>query len=226
MRVAISTITRGTPRVEYVGSLFGIYKSPHLSYIDLRPTLYLHHGRSEATLDFLDNDRGDWLFFIDDDTEFTPNAFNTVLDACDPETAPICGGIYWSPNMGTSDPTSDVFPVIFQHQAGQRDSQYRDTFVDKPYPRGWTAAQVDPFPVDAIGTGFLCVHKSVFLRLKGHFPPPLHWFDMETVDGVACGEDLVFCHRARELGYPIHAVPLSASDIAHIKTVKIRMPDV
>lgn len=225
-KITIATLTRGDPRVEFVGSLFAATKSdPRVVRVELRPTLYLHYGREEATRDFLANESwGDWLLFIDDDTQFGTSAIDKLLDAADPDTHPIVGGVYWSPNVGCTDTSSDVFPVVFSYDPGERGSQFSDTFVHRPMPRKWVAEQTTPFTCDAIGTGFLLIHRSVLAHMTRHFPPPLHCFTMDSVAGVACGEDLNFCVRAKTLGYPIIAVPLTPDDIAHIKVSKVVRP--
>lgn len=225
MKTAIYSLTRGDPRIEFVGSLFPLLKRADVSHLGLHPTLYLHHGRSECTMDFLANDYGDWMMFIDDDTQFTMEAIDTLFAIAQSGGPAVYGGIYWSPNRGTTDPTNDVFPVVFNHQAGDRDSPYSDTWVHKPFPRQWTADQTAPFLCDAVGTGFMMIHRSVLTTMKSRHPGPLHWFDMDTIDGVATGEDLTFCHRAKKLGYDIVAVPLPQDSIYHVKAVKIRRPD-
>lgn len=92
--------------------------------------------------------------------------------------------------------------------------------VDEPWnPPG---TEVSPSPVcevGAIGTGFLAIHSSILDALGKHYGEPLPWFDEPVVHGVHYGEDFGFCHRVRELGYPVLAhrgcTPL------HHKTIKL-----
>lgn len=225
-RVAVYSLTRGDPRVEFVGSTYPLMSRPDISHISLHPTLYLDHGRSECVQDFLGNDRGDWMLFIDDDTQFASTALDRLFLAAANGPVGVYGGIYWSPCRGTTDPTNDVFPVVFERQAGQREMPvFRDNWVYKPFPRAWTAEQVEPFEADAVGTGFMLIPKQVLVSMAGVFPGPLKWFQMDVLDGVASGEDLVFCHRAKQdLKYPVIAVPLPDDSIYHIKVVKIGKP--
>lgn len=225
-KISIASLTRGDPRLEFVGSLFGIREHSAIGHIEIKQTLYLHHGREEMALSFMQNETwGDWLMFIDDDTLFTREAFDTLIAEANPATRPIIGGVYWSPNHATLDPTNDVFPVVFNLDSGERGTQYQDCFVHRPMPRGWVAAQTEPFECDAIGTGFLMIHRSVLAHMMSHYPGPLHWFTMDTIDGVAAGEDLNFCYRAKELGYPVWAVPLGPDQIQHMKIVRIVRPN-
>lgn len=222
-RVAVYSLTRGDPRIEFVGPTYQMVDRPDISHFSLHPGLYLDHMRCECVSDFLLNDRGDWLLFIDDDTNFTMETLDVLFSAAESGPEGVYGGIYWSPCRGTTDPTNDVFPVVFQKQAGQReDNTYRDVWVYKPYPRNWTAQQTQPFNCDAIGTGFMLIPKSILNHVGAKFPPPLPWFQMDVLDSVASGEDLVFCDRVRSLRYPIIAVPVP--DIYHMKLVKIGRP--
>jgi hypothetical protein len=225
--ITIGTLTRGDLRLEYVGSLMQFVKhDPRFARVELRPTLYLHFGREEIARDFLANPSwGEWLLYVDDDTQFDTSAIDKLLAVADPETAPIVGGVYWSPVAGCTDTGQDVFPVVFSYDPGERGSQYADTFVHRPMPRGWVAAQTAPFSCDAIGTGFLMIHRSVLTRMFNHYTEPLRVFTMDAIAGVAAGEDLNFCARAKALGYPIIAVPLTPDDISHIKVSRVVRPN-
>lgn len=226
MNIAMYAITGGQPRPEFVNSMFNLARRPDVGYAHLRPTLYLDHGRTECVVDFLNNDRGTHLLFIDDDTEFTDAAVDELIHAAENGPEGIYGGVYWSPCAGTLDPTNDVFPVVFQWQAGQRESEtYRDCWLYKPYPRQWVAEQSTPFHADAVGTGFMLVPKSILVHMAQVYPGPLKWFAMDTIEDVASGEDLVFCHRAKKgLGYPVIAVPCPDGSLNHIKAVRITRP--
>ena len=164
------------------------------------------------------------MLFIDDDMQFTLAAVEKLLDVADPDTCPIVGGVYWSPSAGCTDTSDQVFPVVFSFDPGERGSQFADTFVHRPMPRRWVAEQTAPFSCDAIGTGFLLIHRKVFAAMTDHYPPPMHCFTMDAIAGVASGEDLNFCSRAKELGFPIVAVPLDPADISHIKSSRVVRP--
>ena len=161
MKIAIGTITGGSPRLEFVGSLWCVKGDDRFTHIELRPSLYLHYGREEIVRDFLANPAwGEWLLFIDDDMQFAPSALDRLIDVADASERPIVGGVYWSPVAGCTDTSRDIFPVVFSYDPGERGTQFADTFVHRPMPRGWVAAQTLPFSCDAIGTGFLMIHRS------------------------------------------------------------------
>lgn len=224
-RVAVYALTRGDPRIEFVGPTYQMVQRPDISHFSIHPTLYLDHGRSECVQDFLVNDRGDWLLFIDDDTSFAPETLDQLFAAAESGPVGVYGGIYWSPVTGTTDPSNDVFPVVFNKQCGSRESAtYRDVWHYLPFPRGWTAEQTEPFHCDAVGTGFMLIPKVILLEMAGKFEGPLKWFQMDVLDGVASGEDLVFCDRVGKMGYPVIAVPVDS--IYHMKLCRIGRPKI
>lgn len=222
------TITRGDPRAEFAIGLHMADKCSRVAKIRLHPCLYLHMGRTECVSEFMaDPDFGDWLLFIDDDLQFSQAALDTIIATCDSGVGHIIGGVYWSPLSGTSDPTSDVWPVVMSFSPGERESHLRDTFVHRPYPRKWVANQppAQPFPVDAIGTGFMAISRVCLQAMYDHYPQPLPWFGLDVIDEVAVGEDLAFCYRAAQLGFQTWAVNMPApEDLLHIKLIKCRRP--
>lgn len=223
MEICIATITRGDPRIEFVGSRHVLLTDPRVKQAAMKPGLYTDHGRTELALQFLsDPSWGDWLLSIDDDQSFTPADLD-ALEAAVTTTGSRCvGGIYWSPSHDDGARWDEVFPIVFQRVPGARGTVWQDTFVYKNMPIGWVKDQTAPFPCDAIGTGFLLTHRSVFedlqrLRPKPH---PLPFYENGILDDVACGEDLIFCHRVRtDLHETIYAVPCPT--LHHVKLMSI-----
>lgn len=76
----------------------------------------------------------------------------------------------------------------------------------EPYAR-WTADELamllspNPFPVVAVGTGFLLVRRGVFERV------PMPWFRCGQVAPDLLAEDLDFCLRAAAAGFVPHLHP-------------------
>jgi hypothetical protein len=73
------------------------------------------------------------------------------------------------------------------------------------------ARQYDDFivPVDWIGTGCLMIHRKVFTDMQEKFPElatndPLAPFDYFLPMKGHVGEDVAFCHRAKQAGHQTH----------------------
>jgi hypothetical protein len=85
---------------------------------------------------------------------------------------------------------------------------------------------VHKYPTDAIiqcsGVGAHCllIHRSVLADpawlQDGHYYP---WFRMHEKNGKELSEDLFFCDKAQDLGYPIHVC--TAAKTGHIKSITL-----
>jgi GT2 family glycosyltransferase len=75
----------------------------------------------------------------------------------------------------------------------------------------WRSGEL--IPVDATGTGCLLIKTEVFKQLKKP------WFKMCLDTEPAVGEDVYFCHKARQAGIPIY-VDCSIK-VGHLKTMSI-----
>lgn len=166
--------------------------------------------------------------------------------AYSPVDYPVIGGVYVNPfddagvEGDTPDPTypGHIGPVVYEWRErddlpGQLNGTPTPTFVRlsrnalatlPPVDEPWNPPGTDTSPspvtsVAAIGTGFLAIHHSILTTLGQHHGEPLPWFDEPVVNGVHYGEDFGFCHRVRELGYPVLAhrgcTPM------HHKTIKL-----
>lgn len=159
-------------------------------------------ARNEAVRKFLQYDRADWLFWVDTDMGFRPDTVERLLEAADPETAPIVGALCFAQREEAPDQLGGyrclASPTVFDW--AKADGQY-----------GWqvrwdyeadTLTQVD-------GTGSACVliHRSVFERIEAAYGQT--WYDRipNTFTQQLIGEDLSFCLRARQLDIPmfVHA---------------------
>lgn len=223
MEICIATITRGDPRHEFVGSRHALLSDDRIVQALMQATLYPDHGRTELALQWLSHPEwGDWLLTMDDDQTATVRDLDALCAVADPETNPVVGGVYWSPTHDDGAAWTEIFPIVFSRVPGDRRTVYKDTFLYRNMPIQWVKDQTSPFLCDAIGTGFLLTHRSVFERLLTlrPKPDPLPFYANTVLDDVACGEDLTFCSRiSRELGIQILAVPCPT--LHHVKLVSI-----
>lgn len=158
-------------------------------------------ARNEQVRTFLAGDH-DWLLMIDADMSFHPDTIIRLLELADPVERPIVGGLTWG--VGAEG----LFPTIYH-------------WADVGYRRaeGWD--QNTGVEVDGTGAACLMVHRSVFEKMAGAYPEPYPWFQNGFVENSLrpMGEDLTFCYRARELGFPIWVH--TGVQFGHMKTFEI-----
>lgn len=116
------------------------------------------------------------VLMLDDDTIVAPDTLMRLL-AYD---VPLVSALYCSR-------TPPHWPVAYRRHPDGR------TYV--PLSRFAPGLQV----ADAVGAGCLLVKREVFERV----PAPWFKWTLGSSTEPACGEDLWFCERAREAGYPI-----------------------
>lgn len=211
--VFIGVITAGDVRVETCRSLLTAAVTEgtpvtHTYLLTYGP--YLDDARNRVVEKFLTSPC-DLLLFVDSDIEFTIEDIRLVADATSP-TTPVVGGVYYSPKRpGSRSPV--VYTLV-----PDMDAHYGQAVFTQ-----LTAEQVDayasqPFPADAIGTGFMCIHRSLLDKMLVEFGNPTPWFAEEIVNGVHVGEDMMFCLRADSLGFPPLAHP--GVSISHYKIAR------
>lgn len=171
----------------------------------------LHMGRNDVVKSFLEGSQ-DWLFFVDSDMKLEPDTLDRLMEVADSKKRPIVGATCVLPTRG-----GDVVPLYYMRKPSSGESR-------RPIPRYSPKTQpADKLVrVDATGTGCLLIHRRVFEEMAEAYSSngvamPTPWFDFENFDGVAYGEDLTFCHRARALGIPIYVHTGIA--VGHVKSM-------
>lgn len=158
-------------------------------------------ARNEVVSAFLSTTDEEWLWWIDSDMGFPPDALDALLAAADPDERPIVGGLCFaqmerSPD-GMGGYRTEVIPALYQwHET----SDGRAGFVSwANYPRN-TIAQVA-----GTGSAFVLIHRSALLAIAEQFGDG-HWYDrmLNPLTGQLLGEDLAFCARARMVGLPVY----------------------
>lgn len=158
-------------------------------------------ARNQAVASFLRYDRADWLFMVDTDMGFRPDTVERLLEAADPETAPVVGALCFAQREEAPDQLGGyrclAAPTVMDWVEGEGPGFEYGWRVRWDYEAD-TLARVD-------GTGAACIliHRSVFERIEAAYGPV--WYDRipNTSTGTLIGEDLSFCLRARELGIPM-----------------------
>jgi len=144
----------------------------------------------------------DWLFFMDSDQTFPPDALNRLLSW----DLPIVSGIYFqSPNV----PTPHIYKYEFQDGNHYYKSMAKEiqsylirykAELEQSFPAVvLPARREDLLECDGVGGGCLLVHRRVFEAIKDP------WFECNP--GTQVGEDFNFCRKVQTAGFKIFADP-------------------
>ena len=182
--VLLAWIHPGTVRMEFMDSVINLTQSER-SY-DLRVMHaasgpLLSRARNVVLESFMLNPGCTHLLFADSDMHFTPEAVQALVSA----RKPIVGAVYYS-----LEPAA-LLPYC---TAMQKDPE---TGHLRPLEEAPTAGCIE---VDAVGMGLTLIERKVIEDLKPD-TSQLWPFAETVVDGLARGEDITFCFRAKELGY-------------------------
>lgn len=163
--------------------------------------------RNKVVREFLvEKKDADWLLLLDDDMTFQSDLVDRFLKVADPKERPIVGGLCFSLNKGEDQ---EVCPTLY----GMGD-QGTTRFMDYP------ADQV--VKVAATGAACLFVHRTALEGILARNSPPWPWF-AETVTGDQWGdsmsEDITFCLRAWQAGFPVHVD--TSIKVGHVKPVVV-----
>lgn len=146
-------------------------------------------SRNSLTRQFLDDTDAEWLWWIDADMAWDPQALDQLLEVADAESRPVVGGLCF----GASG--DQLFPTIYQWaEIGEQLTTVRV----RKYERGV------PVQVAATGAAFLLIHRSVLERIRDRgFSKAFPWFQETELGGKPVGEDLTFCIRAGLVEAPV-----------------------
>ena len=157
-------------------------------------------ARNDTTRQFVhDMPDVDWLMWVDTDMGFEANAVDRLMDAADPQTAPIMGGLcFMNREVGVDGVGGYLVqpaPTIFDwYDDGER----RGFTVRRDYERDSVLA--------CAGTGpaFVLIHKSVFQRIEAEYGQAWYSPVRNPTTDSWISEDLSMCARANALEIPVH----------------------
>ena len=196
----------GWVRAEFMACVLQLQQSPARRLISRVSAqsggTLISYGRNMLTEEFLGSPC-QWMLMVDTDMTFTPGQVETILAAGDPVERPIISGVCATLN---NDGTGTV-PAIY---SAERDETGTVTHFTSQLGAVHASGLM---LVDGCGAAFLLIHRSVMEKI-----PPGEWFrEGITPSGGIRGEDLAFCMRATEAGFPIWAH--CGLRIGHMKTV-------
>lgn len=158
----------------------------------------LIEARNLAVQRFLDETAYEWLFLIDTDMGFEPSTVDRLVDAADPATRPVVGGLCFG-----------VREVAHDGYGGRRVMPVPTLFNMARTPEGhvgfatrWDVPENTLVQVAATGAACLLIHRSAVEKIRVEHGD--HWFDqVRYQDGRLLAEDLSFCYRLGAAGVPI-----------------------
>jgi GT2 family glycosyltransferase len=156
-------------------------------------------ARNGIVRTFLKSADSDWLWMIDTDMVFKPDALELLLEAADPVDRPIVGGLCFGKALD-----GFVYPTLYKLNDDENAFQYmhdydRDSLVQ----------------VDATGAACLLMHRSALEKVREIYTEPMEWFQDIIWQGLDTGEDITFCLRLREVGVPVYVH--TGVHIGHVK---------
>lgn len=183
----------------------------------------LVEGRNMAVAHFLDKTDSGWMFFVDTDMGFKPDAMERLLLAADAEKRPVVGGLCFAmKHLGPDGRGGQkVMPVPTLFMFAKNKDQgigFANRFIYPPE----TMVQVA-----GTGAAFLMIHRSVLEAIRAKMGDV--WFDLTQYgDGAQVSEDLSFCWRLGQLGFPVFVH--TGIKVSHHKQLWLseddyRMPD-
>lgn len=164
----------------------------------------LIEARNQAVQEFLDDyPNADWLFWLDTDMGFAPDALELLLAAADPAERPIVGGLCFAQRDDEPDglggwrvtPTPTIYDwITLGDQSG--------------YAVRWDYPMDTVTKCHATGSACVLIHRSVLERMReafasGEIRPA--WYDRLPNPSTKqlFSEDLSFCARAGALGFAV-----------------------
>lgn len=196
LKIIIGTPTGGFPTMEFAQALWASKDNKYVVDFITNQSPRVAHNRNNLVRAFLESD-ADALLFIDDDMSWKTEALDKLVEHFDPKKRPVVGGLAFGYDNGT------IFTTL-----------HRSTGQPGRYVRLAAFPQDGLIEVDATGGACLLVARHVFERVaEGRSGYP--WFQDEMLGDKETGEDIVFCSRVREAGFPIYVA--TGVNFAHIK---------
>lgn len=155
-------------------------------------------ARNDTARAFLET-KCDWLMWLDTDMGFESDSVDRLIDAADPDTAPIMGGLCFMMREAGPDGVGGMLvqpaPTVFGWHQTDEVSGFR---LMEDYPRDEV--------VQCAGTGsaFVLIHRSVFERIAQEYGQSWYSPVRNNASGQWISEDLSFCMRANALEIPVH----------------------
>jgi hypothetical protein len=207
--IALGYIHGGWPRAEFMESVDRVLtteRSPIARVVTASAGPLIAMARNMLVGQFLEGD-AEWLMCVDTDIVFNPDAISRLRSVADESLRPVVSGLYYVIN------NDDQVPAMYA--AGSRDGNlYFQAFKEWP--------EDSLLEVDAVGAGFMLVHRSVFEKIRADHDGDQCWFRECVLNQRPIGEDLSFCIRVAGAGFPVYVH--TGVQAGHMKTIMIGKP--
>ncbi len=162
------------------------------AYIRVEGNL-LSRQRNELVCTFLQHSPSQWLLMLDADHRFGIPMFDALIDAVHDVSVPLLGGAYFAAIP------SAPYPIPRPTSA-----RYAPDGVRYEPVSDYSGGSV--LKVDVVGTGCLIVHRRVLEQIRSRRAEEgdYCWFADGPHLGEWMGEDVTFCRRVQEAGFPVH----------------------
>lgn len=189
----------GTVRAEFAASMIEMVMTC-ATRIDTVLTLgsgpNISCARNKVVDDFLRRQKAPWLWMLDTDMVFAPDALDRLVAAADPAERPLLGALCYSQNDGAADPYPTMYEITEDTPSGLPGFRRLGSWPDD-----------QPVQVSATGAACLLMHRDALEKVaasSGDIAAP--WFRESAIGAPLSlmGEDLTFCLRAGVAGIPVH----------------------
>lgn len=139
-----------------------------------------------------DNNKSDWLLWVDSDVVISPETFLKLWEKKDKDVRPLLTGVYFT-STTPEEPLMVPLPTIYE-------------FVDNE--TGFNIKAIHPLPhnqfmkVDAAGMGFVLMHRSVVEKIK-EIAQGMPFFSDAGVGDTFVGEDIFFFAMCQKAEVPL-----------------------
>lgn len=153
-------------------------------------------ARNKVVDDFLTRQKAPWLWMLDTDMVFAPDALDRLVVAAHKYTRPLLGALCYSQNDGAADPYPTMYELTEDTPSGDPGFRRLASWPEDTCVR-----------VSATGAACLLMHRDALVKVaksSGDISAP--WFRESGIGAPLSlmGEDLTFCLRAGLAGIPVH----------------------
>lgn len=156
----------------------------------------LTSNRNKICSAFLDEHDAPWLLMVDADMLFYADDLEKTMQAADKDSRPVVSGLYFGGQV-------DGMVKPHAYMKSQTPGAFHPiTSIGDGGPGTWDGNLAK---VDAVGAGWVLVHRSILELMRDTYAPTGAPFFAEAyIDGQEVGEDIVFCMRLDTLKVPLY----------------------